>query len=144
MGVHKGAKHRVAHQPRQSRSEFSKAFAGWLDWSRLSNGKEVSSMNKETKRSIVLFSAAVAGLLLLFGGMVPGEGTLSGVMDGSWWTGGNGLTWFSALVAVGLCLLLDRMLFKRKNNLFETRKSVIQKTNMEDRFERQRKGTHST
>jgi hypothetical protein len=71
-------------------------------------------MNKESKRSIVLFFAAVAGLLLLFGGMTPGEGTPNGVMDGSRWTGGNGLTWFSTLLAVGLCLLLDRMLFKRK------------------------------
>lgn len=73
-------------------------------------------MNKENKRGMVLFFAAVAGLWLLFGGMVPGEGTLSGVMDGSRWTGGNGLTWFSALVAVGLCLMLDRMPLKRKNN----------------------------
>lgn len=73
-------------------------------------------MNKKNKRSVLLFFAAVAGLLLLFGGMVPGKGTPNGVMDGSRWTGGNGLTWLSALLAVGLCLLLDRMLFKGKNN----------------------------
>jgi len=101
-------------------------------------------MNKENKRSIVLFFVAVAGLPLLFGDLVPGEGTPNGVMDGSRWTGGNGLTWFSALLAIGLCLLLDRMLFKKESNSPAMGKSVIQKTNTEDRYERQRESTHST
>jgi hypothetical protein len=101
-------------------------------------------MNKKNKRSMVILFVVVAAFLLLFGGLAPGEVTPDGVMNGSQWTGGNGLTWLSVLFAIGLCVLLDRMLFSKKSNPLAMRKSVIQKTNMEDRYERQRKGTHRT
>jgi hypothetical protein len=71
-------------------------------------------MNTISETSLVGGSAVLLVYFLLFGGMVPGEGTLNGVMDGSQWAGGNGLTWRSALLIVGPCLLLDRMLFNKK------------------------------
>lgn len=101
-------------------------------------------MDKKNKRSIVILFIVVAVFLLFFGGLAPGEGAGDGVMNGSLWTGGNGLTWLSVLFAIGFCAMLDRMLFSKKSNPLAMRKSVIQKTNMEDRYERQRKGTHST
>ncbi len=70
-------------------------------------------MNENNKRSIVILFVVVAAFLLFFGGLAPGEGASNGLTNGSQWTGGNVLTWLSVLFAVGLCLLLDRMLFNK-------------------------------
>lgn len=72
-------------------------------------------MNKKNNRSIVILFVVVAAFLLFFGGLALGEGAPNGVMNGSQWTGSDGLMWFSVvLLAVGFCVLLDRMLFNKK------------------------------
>ncbi len=80
----------------------------------LSMEKEAGQMNKKHNRSIVIFFVMVAAFLLLFGGLALGRGAPNGAMNGSQWTGGSCLMWFTILLAAGFCVLLDRMLFKRK------------------------------
>ena len=71
-------------------------------------------MNKKHNRSVVIFFVLVAAFLLIFGGLAIGKGTPNGVMNGSQWTGGAGFMWVTVLLAVGFCVLLDRMIFNKK------------------------------
>jgi hypothetical protein len=71
-------------------------------------------MNKKNNRSIVILLVVVGAFLLFFCGLTLGTGPASGVINESQWTGGDGSTWFSVLLAIAFCVLVDQMLFNKR------------------------------